>query len=524
MALGCNVIPRTSVNQQPFSGSHYPFAEANEFTCAILDLHLSYKDDLCPKPPRLALAGQPSTPAQAGYRPSFYVSTLTGVDGVAAAWEDLMTDWEDWGDDWEAGIGSGEIDIPSIRIVIEDEDGQIVFDTDGIVPVFRAWGTDRFVILWTDEVIGCLQIVIRNSEPPADVSERLRLDARTYNRAPNQLMSLANRLGVTELIAGYNMRIDVEPLSVVDGQRRQTRIVFNAVPGAGEGRFSDCGEVVSPIRRIGGRTAGNDGNFILDADGCFRLQRPVTIFEDDDGRFAQYGDLDLSGEQAQHAIQISSDCGPRCPDSYYIRVHRGMLRMWDRWKQAAEAIEQVRDDYKTIKARWDLQRACRLGNPIKLVISPEKGCKFTIGGLLCNTTNVCLQAVEIRFQVEVLDHGTPIGATGSPCSQATIKGSFTEGQEAYDIGGTWPQYFANFPYASSQDSSSVRFRVCVPGCTSTQSLRVTMTVHGPDVIGAENYEPFDEDGSPYGSDYPIRYITTKIIPFNTLPPAFGCEC
>lgn len=523
MALDCTLIPRTSVNQQPFGGTHYPFTDATEFNCALLDLHLSYRDDLCPKPPRLATVGQPPTPAQAGYRPSFYISRMTGFDAVSEAWEDIITAWEDFSQLWNA---EGVLDILTLRITIEDEDAQVVFDTVGITPVFSVWGTDRFVVLWSDPDRGCLQIVLRNSNVPGNVSERLRIDPRTYNRLPSQLLSINTRAGVTELIAGYNARIDVTPVTVVDGQRRQTRIVFNAIPGAGDGRFSDCGEVVSPIRRIGGREAGSDGNFILDSDGCFRLQRPLSIFEDEDSRIANYGDLDLNADDAQHAIQISSDCGPRCPDSYYLRVHRGMLRMWDRWKSAAEDVEQVRTDYNVIKARWDEQRACRLANPVKLVISPEKGCKFTIGGLLCNMTGVCLTTLEMRFLIELFDSGVPdlFSADGSPCAQAIIRGSFTDGQESYDIGGDWPQYYANFPFASSQDSSSVRFRLCIPGCTATKSMRVTMTVHGPNVAGAENYDVLEADGSPYGSAYPVRYKAIKLAPFNTIPPAFGCEC
>lgn len=523
MALACTLIPRTSVNQSPFGGTQYPFTELNEFNCALLDLHLSYRDDLCPKPPRLAIAGQPSTPAQAGYRPSFYISRMTGFDAVSEAWEEIITAWEDFNEVWNTG---GDLDIPSLRVIIEDEDAQVVFDTVGITPVYALWGTDRFVVLWNDPDRGCLQIVLRNANVPGNVSERLELDARTYNRLPSQLTSIASRSGVTELIAGYNTRIDVTPVTVVDGQRRQTRIVFNAIPGAGDGRFSDCGEVVSPIRRIGGKEADADGNFTLDADGCFRLQRPLSLFEDEDSRSAHYGDLDLSAEDAPHGIQINSDCGPRCPDSYYLRVHRGMLRMWDRWKEAAEDVEQVRTDYLGVKARWDAQRACRLENPIKLVISPEKGCKFTIGGLLCNMTGVCLTNVEMRFRIELFDGGTPdlTPDAGSPCAQSIIRGSFTEGQENYDIGGDWPQYYAHFPFASSQDSSSVRFRVCVPGCTSNKTMQVTMTVHGPDVVGAENYDVLEPDGSPYGSAYPVRYKTIKLAPFNTIPPAFGCEC
>lgn len=523
MALACTLIPRTSVNQSPFGGTQYPFTELNEFNCVLLDLHLSYRDDLCPKPPRLAVAGQPPTPAQAGYRPSFYISRFTGFDAVSEAWEDITMAWEDFDQVWNA---NGALDALEMHIIIEDEDAQVVFDTDGITPVYAEWGSDRLVILWNDSSRGCLQIVIRNASVPTNVDERLRLDPRTYNRLPSQLTSIATRSGITELIAGFNYRIDVEPIPVVDGQRRQTRIVFNAIPGAGEGRFSDCGEAVSPIRRIGGREAGADGNFVLDADGCFRLQRPLSIFEDEDGRIANYGNLDLSAEDARHAIQINADCGPRCPDSYYLRVHRGMLRMWDRWKEAAQAVEQVRDDYNIIKARWDAQRACRLENPIKLVISPERGCKFTLGGLLCNMTGVCLISLEMRFKVEVFDGGVPdLGIlTGSPCAQAVIRGSFTEGQEAYDVGGDWPQYVADFPFASPQDSSSVRFRLCIPNCTPTSSIRVTMTVHGPDIEGAENYSVLEEDGSPYGSLYPVRYKAIKLAPFNTIPPAFGCEC
>lgn len=522
MALNCTLIPRTSVNQQPFGGTQYPFTEPNEFSCSILDLHLSYRDDLCSQPPRLAVAGQPAVPAQAGYRPSFYISRMTGFDTVSEVWEELSNAWETYLTVWEAG---GDLNILSLHLIIEDEDGQVVFDTDDITPVFAPWGVDRFVALWSDPERGCLQLVIRNAAVPSNVSERLRIDARTYNRLPSQLLSIDSRDGITELVAGYNTRIDVEPGTVVDGQRRQTRIVFNAVPGAGDGRFSDCGEVVSPIRRIGGQEAGTDGNYTLDSDGCFRLQRPLSIFEDEDGRIAAYGDLDLNAADAQHAIQISSDCGPRCPDSYYIRVHRGMLRMWDRWKEIAEDVEQVREDYLDIKTRWDAQRACRLENPIKLIITPEKGCKFTLGGLLCNMTGVCLISLEMRFKIEVFDDGIPDGvATGSPCAQSIIRGSFTEGQENYDVGGDWPQYYANFPFASSQDSSTVRFRVCIPGCTNSKSIQVTMTIHGPDVLGAENYDILEADGSPYGSAYPVRYKAVRLAPFNTIPPAFGCEC
>jgi hypothetical protein len=522
--MDCILVPRTSVNQSPFGGSVYPFTQPGDFCCVLLDLHLSYLDDLCPQPPTPNIKGQPQEPAKGGYRPSFYISTMTGFSSTEAdVWENIAIDWENWSSAWETG-GLGILPA-NMRLVIEDEDAQVVFDTDNLTPRFRTWGPDRVIVMWSDSDQGVLKIVVRLLEGPSNVSERLEIDPRTYSRVPGRLSTLQGNTGPVELVAGYNMRIDVEPISVADGKRRQTRIVFNAIPGAGLGRFSDCGEERSPIRRIGGREAGSDGNFLLDADGCFRIQRPVSIFEEDDvGRIAVYGDTGIGEADAKHALRIDSDCAPLCPDSYYIRVHRGMLRMWDRWKTLAEDLEAVRDDYRTVKARWDAQRACRLANPIRLVVAAEKGCKFTIGGLFCNMSGVCLANTEIRFKLTLRDRDAVDLATGSPCSQAVIQSSFTKGQEYYDMGGTWPQYFASFPYINSQDTSSVRFRVCVPGCTSTKSLQVEMTVHGPDVEGSENYPIIDPDGSLYGSDYPLRYATSQTVPFNTSPPAYGCEC
>lgn len=480
-------VPRISVDQAPSSGERYPFADSGTLTGVVLDAYLSYVDN---------------------NRERRYPFTLTIVDALEASFTATVTD----------------ADLVEIISVAESAARVIL------------WGS-RTVYQW---VVGetVLRLVVRRDLLTADGSGELI--ARTYSRVPARVRAIKvegfELTGPVQFVAGYNLAMAATTGTRIDGTPFVNSIDMDAVPGAGEGRLAGCDEALPVVRRINQVGPDDSGNFIIEADDCFRVQFPLIVTDEDGVRTAEYGANDLSAEQAVHALRVTSDCRPCCDCDYYVRTYRGVKRMWDRWKETAGQLESTRDLYAANRTRWTAYRDCLLASPARLVTGGEKNCRSFIGGSLCNFTRCCIGPVEIRFTFTKFRDGVAVEWPGATVVEATIEGSSTDGEETYSPVVSGPVYRFLFDSADPQATSIAKLRLCV-ACELNDSLEVCMTAHaemaGTDVSGNDCSLPEAEvpaevlaiwAAASVDAEPTTRAVLTEAVPLDDRKPQFNCGC
>lgn len=489
-ASGCD-SPRTAVNQgTEFVGDDYPFLLPTVYQCLITDLYLSYETNV-------------------SYELEFRLAWLYGF-GVTAS----------------AAIGV-PTPVHTREVIITDALGEIVFDsttaTDFIETTFgiytiSTWKTESaiFKLCWLDP----------SSDPGwfTNMYPDQIIDARTYNKVPKRVRSI--RVGSTimngkiKIQNGYNTDLSYTPPTVQRGVRDRHQVILRASAGDGLGRVPGCEDPIVNIFTINGSNADNAGNFVLDGDNCFKIQIPVER----NGNEATYGNEDVSEEEAKHTLQISSDCTACCPCDYFVRTYKGVSRMWDKWQLVTSQLESVRDTYTENRDRWNDQRDCRINNSAKLNVISPGACTLDVSATYCNLTENCLQPVEMRIKLTAYNGAVEYTPTLIGCITAFISGSNTQGEESYNLAGSWPQYYAVFPYVNPQDVISLKARFCLDTCTEDISIKVELTVHTP--VPAANWKgavPILPDlGTGYGSAYPIRALVQSQKPLAIDPFSSTC--
>jgi len=499
-------LPRISVDQAPKTGHNYPFVGSSDLSGIIHDLYLAYGP------------ADINTPADYNVARFAYPLRITKlqlpevVDDLT--WEEISLLWETWDTDWEDSL-SGP--VTRVAPIIKDANNVTVFDPVAesaryhVVP----WGADRLVMEWltADKV---LRLVVTSSGialyEDAYVPTAAILDPRTYTQVNGGIHSVFGGGIYTaptfKIVAGYNIRIDVSDTVVTEGTRRSTTLAFNAVAGAGLGKTPGCDGTVDYLTTINKQAPDASGRFFLSTDDCYRLQVPVSISAG-------------SAHTTPNALAIYSACDQVCPPVFYVNTYKAVSRLWDRWQDIANTLKEARDDYHSSVERWLAERDCRRNNPAKLMVTQEPNCRVAVSGIYCNAGKKCLIPLEMRFKFEMIG-GSP-SSTPTLCGPAFRYNSSLAIEESVPLNGAWPLFYTKFDYADPQTSSSVRFRLCIPGCSGKQ-VKVTMTVHSPTVGDAE--ESVILGGPSNGSLYDTRASLNQTVPLNSSPPVTGgvCSC
>ncbi len=490
-------LPRTAVNQAPGGGTDYPFvrrAGAGLDPSRLLDFYLSYPDAGCQ------------------FVPPF---TYRSADSL---------------------------------ITVRDADDRVVAEVDWSGGTVRQWGADRYVREWISGPL-VVRCVVWQTPTDNDV-DRLVLDPRTYNRLPARVTAF--RVGLTRLTgnvrfqAGYNVDLSGErPADQVTGGRFRSAVNIDVVPGAGDGRLEGCQQVVPVVRRINQVGPDCAGNFRVEVDPCLRLGPPLLVTGPAGAERTAAFDADgLTADEAAHALRIENDCRPCCDCDAYVRTYRGLKRVRERWRELAAQAEAVRDTYEDNRARWQAAAACRLLNPSRLVVQPDRNCRTSIGGSYCNVTACCINALEIRFTTRKYRDGVPVVGFGNArATKAYREGSVTDGEEPYvpvDLANGRIIQF-KYDFANPQDVSVAKMRYCVNPCAANESLEVAMTVHAPDpapnpytgetceLTDADDDVPewvtelWDTIGLTTVGDT-VRTVQTKLVPLDPRPPDLDCGC
>jgi hypothetical protein len=454
-----------TVNQPVFSGSDYPFVKPSDDIRFLLgDFYLAYDNADC------------------AYVLPLKVAWLSGFGEVAA--------------DLPEGMPTP---VHAQDILVTDANGIIVFDSTTAVDFVQvAWGDNKQVVEWKT-VTGVARLVRYLGSvsvfPQHIVPESGELDGRTYRAMSKRITSV--RVGLQTLAAGnldwlngYNIRMTPQALPRIDGGRLATSLEVRARPGDGLGRLPGCEDAAAILRKINQIGPDAAGNFTLDGEGCFRVQRPTALVSADP-RQVDIAYPGLTAAEALASLQYTNDCGPCCECNDFVRVYEGLRNVNNRYMTMGDRAEAVRDMLADNIERWEGQMACRTAKPMRLTLNQEYECKVAVGGLFCNMSGCCITGLTLRMTLQVFKDGEidpTVLATEFLCNETKRAGTDTDyTEEPYTMDGAYPVFDTKFEVTDPQTNSRMRTRIRFPGCSNGQTLKVTFSAH------AET--PIDDDGN-----------------------------
>jgi len=442
-----NPLPSIGVDQPPFGGDSYPLVDPPAAAAGILaDLYLAYVESSSPYALPLRVAWMYGFGDQVVSPPAGYPTPAHDRD-----------------------------------LLIVDDLGRTVFDSTQAEDYFEdAWGSHYRIIEWRNgrQILRVVQRLGSAANTDQYLTPAAVINARAIKRIRPQLTGLLVNEQLVDaaeivLAAGYNMRLDVERLPVVEGRKRVTRITLNAIPGEGEGRFPECSGDNRYLRSLMGQRPDGRGHLVLSGDECYRVTVPYEV-------------VDGVAQVTPHTLKIVNDCTPCADCNDHIRVYRAVSNIHDQQAATYVQLDETRAAHQENIARWNAQKACREQRNQRLVVVSQEGGVVAVAGAFSNTTEECLWDVEFRFTFRVLNGGSPVPpANRQPnlvAGSTHAGGTNLDGTVPYSLGGTWPAWFTRYDQVASGDTNFVRF-----GLTFTpepgDALEVTFTTHSPHGAG-----------------------------------------
>ena len=273
---------------------------------------------------------------------------------------------------------------------------------------------------------------------------------------------------VAELVAGYNMQMPAE-LNFARGLRRTNSVTFEAMPGAGLGKFVDCVNDGVVITSLNGLTGPN---VILDGHDCLWVRPILTYTSTAQGRApnARDGVLRTTTINGHATQQIGSDCKtPCCTCDDYAAIARYMNNTGDRYKNIGLQAGSVLSEHSDNIDRWVTQRQCRQGRPLKACMTPQRCAIMDVVVQYCNMCEKCAQNAVLNLEFDAGDNTAIL-----TCGYTTVSNNrISNGQ--YRLNGSWPSFTAPLGNVDAGNSVSVSFRL---EFLKPQPTTVQLTVNG----------------------------------------------
>jgi hypothetical protein len=370
-----------SVNQGPTNGTHYPFVcPSDDVSLLLTDAYLSYDDREC------------------GFVRPFRVAWLYGFGADAAATPPFAP-----------------TPVNAQEILIFDANDQVVFDsTDAVDFVSVDWPTTdprAKVLEWkTEEAVARVtwhtEFGINDEVKTYSISfepEDGQLDARVANRRSPRVNSL--RVGLVsfgpdelvEWISGFNIDQEVVPFNT-DGGRKGHQITMSAEPGGGKGRFPGCEDPEIFIRRINGQSPLANGNFLMDALGCYAIRQPTVLVANPS---PNPNAPELAALAAEATLQAFNDCVACCDCPDYIRTYEGLRRVAKKFTLLGNQAEEIRDQHEANIERWKANASCRAADLCQLTLDNSEPLAVNITSSSCLSAAECIaEEIELRFTID----------------------------------------------------------------------------------------------------------------------------
>jgi|TARA_R110002110_G_scaffold6919_2_gene34427 hypothetical protein len=503
------------VDQPPGSGTNYPFVQPSlDIQYLLGDLFLSFDD----------LSDTYEFPLKVSWLFGFGVTVVAPPAGYPTP-------------------------THARDIIVTDVNDVVVFDSTTASKFTEdPWDNRLLILEWTtsDRILRCVQ---HTAWSQADIDSGQDRDydtyieptngvlqADTWFKMPKRVTSIQvglTNISTTKLLTfseGYNISLNKEASGgllgsldrfiagnpVSPGQRASTALNIAASPGAGLGVFPGCGDQILELKTVNRIRSNDYQNFTYDSEGCIRSQRPVGLIRESPREF-NYASLVLPASQAVAAIETLNDCQNCCDCTYFAQTYQGIKRQWFLYEDVAVSAESTRDLYRLNIGRWEVQKAIREVDTLRIRVNMDGNCKVGWGFAHCNASRCCILGVTAHVTFLYYLNGVLTSPTevGYDCKKSEIDGSEEcDGAvpTVLDVNASGQYATATWDYADPQTVTTVRGRFCFPDCASvaTDALKVQMHV----VIAWENSSDDPATGSPCtyplltSSDYPADVIAT----------------
>lgn len=505
---------QTTVDQEPFGGTKYPFVEPvpvdgkPNLEQLVTDFWLGYERDTVPftRPLRIS---------------------------------------------WMYGFGDatpGSIPITPEHdqdLEIVDDDGTVVLSTLAATDFTSTpWGGWLKILEWTFPRAVIRMTVITTFSPAMDTPnypEYFEPDAILDNRTIQRIPTILRGITVDgETVSGrltfkgrYNTHLTVGETEAPDGGRRETDITWDVDPGLGGGRFGPTCEdqlTTLPLHRLGTTTADARGNVQITAHPCYTVERIVES-------------EDLSGPIRKvsvraGALQLNDSCAPCTPCEDVISVYEATRKLRDRLAEEVARANAIQQRYEDMLARFEAQRTCREGTSLRITREPYCPCRLGLSVGFCNPNEVCVDnlILIISFQYDDVEGcGTECASTPTSATilaNSCFRGGFVDpatsrvvGREIYALNGSWPHYWALFPKVNPHQQAYVTFVLEFPDCESSDTIEMVSDAYAvTDAIGSGGEPPipgYVVGSGPTGAALDLRLVECTVKSFSPLRPV--CE-
>ncbi len=313
------------------------------------------------------------------------------------------------------------------------------------------------------------------------------LDARTYEPLSSRVQSLRVGLvqmaGHVRLLSGFNTVLTPDETKL-SGLQRVTKLTLSATPGSGLGRYPGCESPDIVIREINGQRPDEHGRFLLSATGCYWVRQPQNTVP---------GARNLLALEPA-TLQVGNDCGPCCVCDDYVRVYKGLRRVWQTYKEIGQRAVATRDQLALNILRFEESKACRQNRILSVQSLPHNGNKVELLAAVCNASGDCTLNVELRLRVTVNNQkfppDLPAAALAPTVDCGSVLLSGDRGLEPSPIAVVDGAYVGFWDYVDPGQTATMRLRISVPyiGPGTSVTACVTATVDGVAVPEDPDYQ------------------------------------
>jgi len=452
-----------AVDQQQ-GGTQYPFiCPPNNLDLLIGDLYLNYKDPQC-------ILENP-----------FKIDWLSGFGGDAAA------------------NPTGQ--VHEYDLLISDAQDRVVFDTRDATEYKKiAWGIGKVILEWATADGEVLRVVFYRTWSPEDTPitwacyfepVEAILDPRSYQMIPKLVQSISIVTDITNPLldtavgeaskvifqGGYNTEFLIEDPEIVDGGKLIRGLTVDFDPGAGLGQYPGCDEEERYIRRINETEPDDRGNLLIDATDCYRLERPIADSESSSSAISGvYSGAYRNVDVVKATLKFSNDCGPCCDCEDFINVYEGIRKLDNKYQELGQRAEIVRDLFRTNKSRWETQIACRVNDRLRIAMQPVAPCRLAVAVALCNGTDEPLKNPTLNLAFSASRPGCVVcNTTWRKGNVDASTGTPPARSKPYKLGGSWPNFTAQFDCINPAEQGYVSFVLQFDGCQESDNVVLNLT-------------------------------------------------
>jgi hypothetical protein len=418
---------------------------------------------------------------------------------------------------WLYGLGCAEVSKPAwapnpahaADIIVVDADDQIIFNSTATGTAFASWcwglskttacpgNYDYKIYEWSNSDAICRLVAYQTWPPTASGADETSarqyanhieplsgaLDERTTYQLPKRVRSIilpayTNNTDIkltntaVDISAGLNSLLALSDVQS-RGLRATRQLTLSALPGAGLGKYADCGDTLPVIRNLNGITGPN---VLITAKDCLWTYAPTT-YNNTTNKLVKERPSNTATQK------IGSNCPACATCEDYIDLANYMNSTRDRYKSIGLATHNVLLMHSNNIERWEEQRLCRLQRPLKVCMSAQRCPYLDIVAQYCNNCSDCAENVVIRLEFSAY----PQNSAETVCGYTKVITAQTT-QDLYTLGGAWPVFTAQLGNVDVGNSARVGFRLLFSDARATNvNVSVTATTNGEPVkLGCEN--------------------------------------